>query len=1209
MPIPTEDQALLRGEDQTIIPALNYFPAQVVATAVVTETPLEYPIGWVSVAWTTGVFSTLKIGSLYIIRSGDEIVTRGVLRTAPSANFMYIDGKSRGDAGQAVTQEFAITSGQTITVYSYQPLWALLSRIKDGIFYKKFDIPYDGSGSNPSPVVNIGQWRQVWANPKTGRGTLTFDNNNTFTWLGKNVASYLWTVPGTAVYLSGSNISAGITITLPEGFHIVRCRVTDTGGAVQEGWRPVWVNGDNFPPLNELYHVEIGGDDQDRKGRNMNFRIFGELPSDFLPGTALHFQERAYFNGEQLSEGVLVDNAPLFTKDRALKYDMIGGNKSIGLEAPGPWNWLSVIPMVSQAIVETDNPVAWTDIARTLGTPDFIGWYLLKHHSTYLDMFDYDPLRELNSEGQADPVRKLNWGLNGNTMAEYLAQCATVLGGNIGCVSEGDLLIRRDPNIEIQSFRSALDVRMTLEVNEETGISDITEPIEYPQAFFNSVGQIRLFALMYDGEQTTAFGSIAPGYLQMQASGGSDEDSFIVKPPDGLSSGDVGWRPGGQDAVNFISGHLLARQNNPTPDIRLTLNRNMDVVDPARMVWFRLRVPETWTPDGKAVNTRVLPVSVNRAWENQDGRGWTKKITVSVTPETFGQPGETYKMDKGSADLYEPEIPPVVDSEKEELLGTFPFVTAINTEGNIGITFNGANWEDLRFNMTGRAHDIAFDFDSEYITSGYTEGKLGAWVITSNPNGILIDYNASIWYAEDVLAQTIVWTKQFENSYSSSVRGSLRIVSSKDFAGLAAAVVHDSSGAYMIGTTDYGLNWTEYEAGNINGAAGEVGREIDIALNGETVITSGYHTASGTWRLVRFITPGAPSEFIAGSPSGDVPWPLIESDPESDFVYATKINTTVHTSPASYTFTVDGVDATGDGDPTDIVVINQGTPSPPSVYGGSPPVCGTGFTEGFTFGVAGTGGTSSTTTFKIKGIATFDDAEFFGSWIQHDPPCCCGVIGLVTTIGTITLVFRGGATSTFTITCTSNDSDGWHIQWNFLECTGSAGVIVDATKLVKIIYRFENQGKDPFYPPHMLNTVKLDVDHADIETPAFYVVTNIIGDSPVFESITPESGLFPRHPYSLSVDQFAPDQLRAVVSGAGDENRLATSLDAGETWEVDEEETAYTGLRVTQGTGIAWGDNTLVKTRDNFGSTVELIGDWGNAIGAIGMFRVAKGIF
>lgn len=1188
----------------SIRPVLNYFPAEIVATGVVAATPTTYPIGEITVTWDDSSWNDILVGQLFIVRVGSgTLVTYGVIRKSPTSTILYIDGKSRGDAGIAVSQAVGITAGHIITVYSYQPLWALLSRIKDGKFYKKFDIPYDGSGSNPSPVCNIGEWRQVWANEDTGYGRVSFDNDNSFAWLSKTITTYSWDIPGTAVVVSGGISQDSITLDLPQGFHKIRCTITDDGGASTTSFRPVWVNGSSFLPLSERYAIEIGSDSQDRTGRTMSYTLHGEIEeSDFLPGTAMLFTEDSWFDSQEMESGVLNDNFAGFANE-TYGFGLVDGEKSLEIECSGPFAWLSIIPMVSQAIVEVSSPADWTDIAQTLGTPNFIAWYVLKHHSTFLDMFDYFPLTE------DSPPRKLNWGITGSTVADYIKHTSSVFGGNAGCVGNGALYLRRDPNLETSAFRSALDVRMTITIDSDNDISDLTAPVQIPINFFNQVGQIRVFALVYTGSQTTAYASIAPGYFQMQAAGSSDEDSFILKPTTDS------YFTGGQDGVNATSGHLLARENNPIKEISLALNRNMDVADPAKMLWFRLSIPAEWSPVNKGFNTRALPVSVDRSWEQTDGGGWVKNISLSVSPETFGQPGETYNIDTGAGSNYEPVPPPIL--EDEEILEALGFICAINEEGSFARSYNALNWEVIQGNMTGIVQDFCLDLFSPYVSSGYVEGNMGAWAITMYDT-----YTAQIWHTDHILAQTPTWELQNSVLTGSFLTNALRIISNPDTDGYVVASIHDHNGNFVTISTDGGSSWNNFQAGNSDIGAGNEERPCDITFHGDRIITSGYETSSGKWKLYYATSPSSGFTVMTGSPEGNSPWPMITtgSNDVGSYVYATKVDTSVETTTRTYTYKV--LDSGGTPTPTvvltgtggttsDIVPTIDSTPANTPIldletgthYGGVWSACYnvTPVTnlDGWLLKTTGQSDLTtilSTMTIDMNGYGDFITAGFNGHMLSID-----------TDVTSWASIIKDHAVFTFklynqrgqlinSVTDVANRigeasfCPRWETDWTNL----GGPPLQDIAKIVITAETYSNVfiGVGEAGIPAMTLNFYATFSSTTIQIPELYRISNYTGGSPTFTDITPPEGYVPMNPYSLNADEINSTTLNAIVTQPGGIKNIAQSDDNGDTWLVSSDPTYYYGLKQVSDFGVIWGYNAIDYTDDNWNSLTDIYGNW-----------------
>lgn len=1268
MPIPVNalNQARFSGM-QTVQPVINYWPAQQVVSGTLTETPTTYPIGQLNVNWTSGSPAGLRVGQLWIVRSGESVVSYGVVRLPSTSAVLYIDGKSRGDSGLARSQAFGLTAGQTITVYNYRPLWSLLSRIVDGEFFKKFDVAYTDEGENPSPVVNIGSWRQVWAD-SNGGAEVFFDNTNSFAWQGKTISSYNWQIPG-ATYVSGNSSSQNVTVRLPEGFHLVECTVTDTGGASTTAIRPVWVNGENFPPLSEKFAFEINGDTQDRRGRNQSLTFVGQLDTDeYLPGMAVHYNEIATYDGSEMSPAsLLISNFAGFASEEARTHDLLTGEKATSFEVFGPWAWMEMIPMVSQAIVEVEAPEAWTDIRAGLGIPQFIIWYVLKHHSSFLDLFDYDPFFEFNEfTGGRDDPRKLNWGLNGSTLAEYVSQVSKSIGGNAGCKSNGALAFRRDPNIESAAYRDSVDERMTLQVDEDYNFTDFAEPVEVNKRFHNEIGQLRVFTLSFDGGETTAFGSIAPGYTQMQAPGSQDEDSYIVKPDQGIAENVVGYRPGGQLRTNMLAGHLLAKTNNPTPEISMLLVRNMDFFDPAEMAWVRLEIPADWSSRGEAISTRALPTSVDRSWEEGENGAFVKSIALSVEPETFGQPGETYNIDTGIGESYLPEIPPIdIDlPDDDRLVKDAGVIFAINEAGEIGRTSDGEKWTNIRNNVVHESdggsikfNDLALDYFSPYVLSGYSEGALGAWAAVAKEFavGSGIHRVAQIWRTEDIRAQTVVWSLQYETDQANSdCDGSLRLRSNPEIEGYVAMAIGTANGIFIARTTD-GVNWNLAPSGTIvsNLSLNAAVNEIDFCFNNSRIICSGWDSGDQTWKLTRSSSPTSGFVYVANSPNSDIPWSPIEKHIESGTVYATRVlqEKYLNTQTATVQVTEESPQTFLNSPGTRVPVINAGLSggmieSEWNITIRGDPNEGVGFNDPEPRTIAGyhdafrTNPTTSICGPNLLLEYSRDDGWHWNSSIfpaiQDEPNdltkfyVYTGISGdfdwrrfeaygyFTYTLGTTSFVCNALSSSILfyldrlelydeygilidSFGAVSNlDSDGWSNDYD--------STLLPIQDVAVAVFRVQMAGSG--FGEYMLPTCKFlewEIENVTVEEPALFAIDFISGANPSYNNITPTSlgnpndTFLPRTPYSLAIDSANSSRItsaaRRTTNGGG--SFIATSSSGGTFWSVNDNTQVFLrGLRVSNDFGLAWGYNRLLLTDDGFDTSIDLRGNWDQVFGA-----------
>lgn len=879
MPISAQDLALLRGRTHIIKPKLNIFPMQVVATATVATTPAQYPIGSLNISSTVH-WSLVKPGQLFrITDASGDIVTYGVVRLAPTSDILYIDGKSRGDAGYARRLLRGIAANDTISVFSFEPIWTLLSRIYQGKFYKNYDVPYTNQGVAPYPVCNIGKWRQIDANYTTGRGQLSFDNTRSFGWFNSNIISYHWSVPAGATFITGTASTSAITIELPAGFHLIYCTITDSRGKSQTSYRPVWVNHPTlYPPVSDQYGMEITTDSQDRAGREMTFRLSGDIPDElFVPGGAVLFtEEDIYEGGKHLSDNVAINNYVGYMGQETPHYDLVG-TKSLELVTKGPYKRMSDIPMVSQAIIEKSVPGNWTEIANGFGTVDFVTWYILKHHTTFMDSFDFEPLREITNV-----PRKKNWGLNGGTVTEYLEQMGKMVRGNIGSASEGTIVLRRDPTIEENTFRNALDERITWTEN------DITEPVEIPTTILPTVGQIRAFAFAYGTtEELNAVASIAPGFVQGMGPSKQDEESLLVGDP-----------ATAQDKINRIAGHVYAKLNNPTPEIQIKPNRNMDVADPTSMLWHRIDLTSALSPHNERLYTRLLTKSIDRSWENNGG-SWLKRLTVTFEPETYGQPGETYIVDKGGGSVY-PPIDPGTDNGPGD--GTInmkqlKFVASIDTNGNLGVTTNGFNWRKINGDIAGKVCDIAIDWGCAYIKSGYVSGGMGAWATALDDNQKTI----RLYYTPDLLFPNIGWqiAAEVDGVYDEGrllgVSPSVRVLTYAEDPDHIIVVFWDSTGTHAFYTLDAAETYSDTINFNDTGETDTIGRDCyvgaDVDKDG-TLVTSGIAFAGLNYQMLYLPKGGLDPDwlFINESPNGNTPYPMIKLNRDLNSGLGTKLN-------------------------------------------------------------------------------------------------------------------------------------------------------------------------------------------------------------------------------------------------------------------------------------------------------------------------------
>lgn len=858
--INSTDRSRLRTSSmQTLDPTLVIVPTETVATAVVDAVPTIYPIGSLSVYDTSSGWSNVEPGHFFRITDRDQddlLIFWGVVRLTPTSSVLYIDGKSQGDPGLANAIHSALGDNTyDITVYRIKPLWTMLSRIANGVFFKKFDVAYDGSGSNPNPVVNIGKHQIIKVVSSGDEGTVQLDASDSFTWSTKTISTYTWTLPAEATITSGTINDSSLTITLPQGFYEISCTVVDSGSATFTGTRGFWIIGPDYEALSDTVSIDITGDETDREGRELSITLYGENVGEdtILPGTMLAFRDFPLYDGQQLETEHLQDYFVGFVTDREEVYESgISGEKSVSFVAKSPYKIMQAIPQVSQVINEVAAPTSWEEVSRGLGDVNFAIWYILKHHTTYMEMFDYSPLDDTL------PPRKRAWGLNGNTIAAQLQEIAGSTLGNVGSSTNGTLYVRRDPSVENNTFRDALDNNITLTE------SDFVENFVINRAFFNQVAYIRAYALsMQSTNETIAVASIAPGTQQGQAINSSQYESILMVPNSGQSD------------INIISGMLYAKENSPISSVSTVLPRNFDVFDPAQMIWSQVDVSASASPINRRFLSRVVPLTVSRAWEQTDATTWVKNLSVEFEIETFGQPGVTLPVNAGDG-LQFPAFPPfdipfasfpsvtfdeVTDAgegNNEASSGTRGFFVVTADNGQAFYTNNGnttsPSWVELFvYDYTvdteqlesAVINDIAWDYDSNYFGSGNISDNMGLYIVRADGANYVRLYHRPDLRSEEDMDQL-----SFDfGAISSNYNMTIGVTTNRINPNLISYAWLDGQQVYGVwANSGTGSTFTDYPVGEE--AEGDLiidaTENLPIAIDSydTTVVTSGVHNTN-----------------------------------------------------------------------------------------------------------------------------------------------------------------------------------------------------------------------------------------------------------------------------------------------------------------------------------------------------------------------------
>lgn len=791
MAISAGDLALLRGQDIIIPPHLNVIPKVEVGTGQIAQAPAYFPRGTYKVdnlSFNGGVdLTNLDLGLMIWIgtSAGLHDVMVSTIRLHGVADQIYIHGHSEGDPGVKMAEHTAVANNHHFTIFANSPLWAQLSRISGGTFYKKYNVAYGDEGSDPNPVCNVGKWRRVVLSGGQVDVALTAANSY---YHDKAAASWAWSYRNSSYALDGAggawqtaqNIVNPTVRFTTGGFYIVRCEITDNNGETHIAETNIWV----VDPDNNT--VDLGGwrvesDSQNRQGRKMTIRMYGDVAeSTVFPGAGFLYTETSTYAGSSLTDGAVVDTFVGYIDEEAGIRTVGYGEVEFDLISPA--HVLDQLPMAPQYIQEVSSPSNWTEVDSGLSHPTGVAWYILAHHApNMLKKFDFNEL------GDTD-LRDHNWVLNKNSVWGQLGElCPQQI--NVGCVSEGALYLRHDPLLMDAADRNALDVRLTWTGQDIRG----DDGLEYPDGYRLDVGQVDAYAFSYNGTSSIAYWSRAPGDVQSIGKQKQTNNGLVVA------------QSGGQARLNEISGHLFAKANNPTPALKIPAKRAFDTADPALMVWHQLTIPDALDPRGSGyTERRFLPLSVSRRWQQVNG-SWLKSVDITMEEETTGVDGITKPIPAGVG----------------------------------GSWFPGLDWPDLggfdslsipdEAERTTPTYVIVFHRNSAKVALGVAAGGLGAGAptYTDISTGLAGDcrwasadpFNYQRYYCvttsglfrcDNVFATTPIWTQMLDNSLLNNTNWNNyhQIVMSGHRQGwiMLGASFYDIHVSF-----DYGLNWNVYE--------------------------------------------------------------------------------------------------------------------------------------------------------------------------------------------------------------------------------------------------------------------------------------------------------------------------------------------------------------------------------------------------------------
>lgn len=695
--------------------------------------------------------------------------------------------------------ELKLVSGAYITVYDDSRVWAKTPRIlSDGTIYKWGGLTYT-SNTPPPPVIILGRGpgEAGFVDPATNKYTVTLDASGSYPVAsGATITGYEWNVKdGTIV--SGLFTDPTITVEFPPGRRWVSLWVTDSNG--QQSFRRYLIaactaSGANAPITDFTVERSVKRAD----GQRMAFTIHEPIPANTYPdGATVVYWEKEVFGDTTTPGAYTVGSVDIGTGVDHVKFvgwhyqdtaDVAASEHGIlsgvTFECYDIARKLDTLPSFPQVVERDAAPSSWLQMAD-LNIDRYL-FYLLKWHSTALELTDF----VWSGLGDVYPVPALS--SPGATMFQQVNNRAQAIAHLLTCDQYGRLAVKPDP--------------ILLDVGDRTDTVIVSlDESDWQALNYTTVRPPRIHWLWGSAVVASAQDADVIGVIQAVK---------CVAPGDAPGQGASARSQGeqlvtSQSELNAREGHrYAARENAPFSQVVVDLTRGNDAhIDPAYMEWVMLTVSaETAAERGLTWSSaRFLPVEVQTTYDHEHG---TKRVRLYLEKETQGDPATTVVVNTVTPSIpsYEPpsayQPPSYTPSPDAPLLlskdltkmglvhssGTLATTANWNTPGASG----GPTWTVTDLTALGLAGTV-----KQVVLDAFAD-PLALWLFTTDGIYKLVDpFGTPSVTAQYSLG--ITWDE---------LSDTLNADASFGIQGFAVAVLHDNdAGIYAIKTTD-GSTWS-----------------------------------------------------------------------------------------------------------------------------------------------------------------------------------------------------------------------------------------------------------------------------------------------------------------------------------------------------------------------------------------------------------------
>ncbi len=515
---------------------------QATFTYPVTQITYDNPDGW------PGVYQSVQKHMTLAVYNEDETVLRGLVRVRfiATPTLLYIAETAQGD--------LPLADNDVLVVLDDYRLWALTPRLqKDGAIFKDYNVACMTNTTTPPPIANLGPAYAGWADPVTGKATVSFSASGSFpVAAGATLASFTWEL-GDGIFTVGDEHSENVTVEYEAGQRWAELRVIDSNGQLGNARTPVLVFDDDHPPT-AITQVRLSGEPG---GWSASFEVLASDVSALLPGTmVILFTDEFFGDVKGTVNGIPGREHIKFVGWVTSDMSRIEPSQdTLQVTAQGPMGRLASLPAYGQSLTHVAGATSsWLELRDLTVWSELL--YLIQWHSTAWLVCD------LERPGWYGDYPQKYADISGGTLAGQWNEEAERVSARVSCDKAGRLLFRRMP----QRMPNAERLGGTLVTTALLGALDWRDEVMIRRDHQAAVKWMRGSALTCSHTTPAPVLATAPGGAPGQGSGEQTLDGLLVMD---------------QAELNETLGHAYAYETRDIQEVSLTLNHAGGGFDPA----------------------------------------------------------------------------------------------------------------------------------------------------------------------------------------------------------------------------------------------------------------------------------------------------------------------------------------------------------------------------------------------------------------------------------------------------------------------------------------------------------------------------------------------------------------------------------------------------------------------------------------------------